>query len=242
VKGTVTWQVNGAAGGNTTVGSVSTTGLYTAPAKVPSPAAVSVTAVSVDDPTKSASASVTVTAAAVLPTISGTPATTATVGQAYSFQPTATGASGATLTFSIVNQPSWATFNATTGVLSGTPAAAAVGTFANISISVSDGTHTATLPAFTITVKAASTGTATLSWTIPTTRTDGTPLTNLAGFKIYYGTTPGVYPTTIVVANATISTYTVTNLTSGTYYFVATAYDATGVESADTPPATTTIN
>jgi hypothetical protein len=197
--------------------------------------------VSVDDPTKSASASVTVIAAAVLPTISGTPATTATVGQAYSFQPTATGASGATLTFSIANQPSWATFNTTTGALSGTPAAAAVGTYASVSISVSDGTHTATLPAFTITVKAATTGSATVGWTAPTTRTDGTPLTTLAGFKIYYGTASGTYTTTIVVANPTISSYVVSNLAAGTYYFVATAYDASGLESAYTTEGSTTI-
>jgi hypothetical protein len=241
VKGTVTWQVNGTTGGNSTVGTVSTTGFYTAPAKVPSPATVAVTAVSVDDPTKSASASVTVNAAAVLPTISGSPGTTATVGQAYSFQPTATGASGVTLTFSIANLPSWASFSTTTGALSGTPAAAAVGTYANISISVSDGTNSATLPAFTITVKAASTGSATLSWTAPTTRTDGTALTNLAGFKVYYGTSPGNYTTTIVIANPTISTYVVTNLSSGTYYFVATAYDANGVESAFTPTGSKTI-
>src|SRR6266480_723369 len=58
----VTWQVNGVAGGNTSVGTISTTGVYTAPATVPSPAKVTVTAVSVADPTRSGSAQVTVTA------------------------------------------------------------------------------------------------------------------------------------------------------------------------------------
>lgn len=58
----VTWQVNGVAGGNATVGTVSNTGLYTAPASVPSPATVSVTAVSVADNSKTGSATVTVTA------------------------------------------------------------------------------------------------------------------------------------------------------------------------------------
>lgn len=57
----VTWQVNGVAGGNSTVGTISTTGLYTAPATVPNPANVTVKAVSQADPTKSASANVTVT-------------------------------------------------------------------------------------------------------------------------------------------------------------------------------------
>ena len=58
----VTWQVNGITGGNTSVGTISTTGVYTAPATVPSPAKVTVTAVSVADPTRSGSARVTVTA------------------------------------------------------------------------------------------------------------------------------------------------------------------------------------
>jgi hypothetical protein len=58
----VTWQVNGVTGGNATVGTISSSGLYTAPATVPSPATVTVTAVSQADPTKSASAQVTITA------------------------------------------------------------------------------------------------------------------------------------------------------------------------------------
>jgi hypothetical protein len=56
----VVWKVNGIAGGNTTVGQVSASGLYTAPAAVPSPATVNVSATSAADPTKTASAQVTV--------------------------------------------------------------------------------------------------------------------------------------------------------------------------------------
>ena len=56
----VTWEVNGVAGGNSTAGLVSTAGLYFGPASVPSPASLSVTAVSQADPAKSASATVTV--------------------------------------------------------------------------------------------------------------------------------------------------------------------------------------
>src|SRR6266576_2227221 len=57
----VTWQVSGVTGGNATVGTISSSGLYTAPAVVPNPATVTVTAVSQADPTKSASAQVTIT-------------------------------------------------------------------------------------------------------------------------------------------------------------------------------------
>lgn len=85
------------------------------------------------------------------PTISGTPATTATIGTAYSFQPTAKDPEGKALTFTIRNKPSWATFNASTGKLSGTPTAA--GTTSSIMIIASDGaTSTALLPSFDIAV------------------------------------------------------------------------------------------
>jgi hypothetical protein len=84
-----------------------------------------------------------------------------------------------------------------------------------------------------ITVKVLSpTGVATLSWTPPTTKQDGSALTNLAGYKLYYGTTPRSYSSTIVVANPGISTYVVENLLPATYYFVVTAFDSAGLESS----------
>jgi hypothetical protein len=69
----------------------------------------------------------------------------------------------------------------------------------------------------------------TLNWTAPTTNVDGTPLTDLAGYKVYYGTSSGYYPNSIPLGKVT--TYTFNNLASGTYYFVATAFNAAGVES-----------
>jgi len=59
----VTWKVNGVAGGSATTGTISASGLYKAPSAVPSPATVTVTAVSAADPTKAASAGVTITRA-----------------------------------------------------------------------------------------------------------------------------------------------------------------------------------
>jgi hypothetical protein len=56
----VIWKVNGVTGGNTTVGRVNQSGVYTAPRRVPSPATVTVSATSVADPTKSATAQVTI--------------------------------------------------------------------------------------------------------------------------------------------------------------------------------------
>ncbi|MEZ5534456.1 MAG: ImpA family metalloprotease [Thiolinea sp.] len=87
------------------------------------------------------------------PTISGTPATSVDVGSLYTFTPTGTDADSDTLTYSITNKPSWAAFDTTSGVLSGTPAAADVGTSSGIVISVTDSKSAAvSLPAFALEV------------------------------------------------------------------------------------------
>ena len=67
----VTWNVNGVGGGNATIGTISGTGMYTAPAAVPSPATVTVGAVSAADPNESGSTQVTVTAAPPMSSGSG---------------------------------------------------------------------------------------------------------------------------------------------------------------------------
>ena len=175
------------------------------------------------------------------PVISGTPSTSVMQGTAYSFQPTASDPNGNTLTFSITNAPSWATFSTTTGRLQGTPTAANVGTFSNIVIRVSDGTTTTALPAFNITVLAVASGSATLSWMPPTTNTNGSPLTNLAGYKVYWGTTAGSYPNSVTLNNPGLSSYVVSNLAPGTYYFTVSAVNSSGVESARSNTGSKTI-
>ena len=175
------------------------------------------------------------------PVISGTPPTSVTPGSAYSFQPTASDPDGNTLTYSITNAPAWATFNTTTGRLQGTPAAANVGTYSNIVIRVSDGTASASLAAFNITVVAVASGSATLSWTPPTTNTNGTPLTNLAGYRVRWGTAAGNYPNAVTLNNPGLATYVVGNLAPGTYYFVVTALNSSGTESQFSNMASKTI-
>lgn len=86
------------------------------------------------------------------PTIIGTPALSINQDTPYSFIPTATDTAGDTLTFSITNKPTWATFEPATGALTGTPTNADIGITNGIVISVSDGTLSASLPAFSITV------------------------------------------------------------------------------------------
>ncbi|MGQ9570185.1 MAG: InlB B-repeat-containing protein [Thermodesulfovibrionales bacterium] len=71
---------------------------------------------------------------------------------------------------------------------------------------------------------------ATLSWEGPSANTDGSPITDLAGYKIYYGTSSGNYSEHIDVGN--VKNYTIDNLVEGlTYYFAVTAYDTSGNES-----------
>jgi hypothetical protein len=175
------------------------------------------------------------------PTISGTPTTSVLQGVAYSFQPTATDPDGNTLTFSIANRPAWASFDTATGRLTGTPSAANVGTTTGIVISVSDGAASVSLPAFNIAVQAVATGSATLSWLPPTTNTDGSALTNLAGYKVYWGTSQGNYTNSVTVMNPGLATYVVGNLTPNTYYFTVTALNSAGVESVFSNAASKTI-
>ena len=156
------------------------------------------------------------------------------VGQSFTLTPHVGGApAGATLTFSIQNIPAWMTFNAATGVLSGAPTAADVGTYSNIVITVSDGSATASAPAFSITVASANSGSgnATLSWTAPSTNTDGSVLTDLAGYHIYYGSSPTALNQEVTVSNG-VTSYVIEGLSTGTWYFEVTSYASSGVQSA----------
>jgi hypothetical protein len=155
--------------------------------------------------------------------------------------------SAATITFSITGQPAWATFNSATGALTGTPTAGQVGTTGSIAITASDGTSDAALAPFSIDVKAAvassppTTGAATLSWSAPAYNTDGSPVTGLAGYHIYYGIDQSAPSHTIDVNGATATSYVVQGLTPGTYYFTVVAYNASGVDSPESNVAVKTI-
>jgi Putative Ig domain len=177
------------------------------------------------------------------PSISGTPATTVAAGASYAFVPSATDPDGNSLAFSISGKPAWATFSTSTGALTGTPAATDVGTSAAIVISVSDGTSARSLPAFAISVTAAAgAGTAELSWTVPTENTDGTPLTDLAGYRIYHGTSEASLATVVDVPGASSTTYVFRGLPSGPRYFAIASYNGAGVESSRSSAASKIIN
>jgi hypothetical protein len=172
------------------------------------------------------------------PTITGSPATQASIGSAYAVTPQATDADGDTLAFSIANKPAWAEFNTATGQLTGTPNAQ--DSTSDIVISVSDGKASASLPAFSITVGTASSGSPSaapsgpgvaLSWDVPTRTEDGETLQDLAGYRIHYGTNQSAMVSSIEVQSAGSNAFTVQNLRPGTYYFAVRAVAANGSES-----------
>ncbi len=74
-------------------------------------------------------------------------------------------------------------------------------------------------------------GTATLSWTAPTKNADGSPITDLAGYHVYYGTDPRNFTQTIKISGAGHTTCVVYGLSAGKYYFAVSAYNAMGRES-----------
>lgn len=177
------------------------------------------------------------------PTISGTPATSVAAGTAYNFTPTGADVdAGTTLVFSITNKPTWATFNTSTGRLSGTPTNANIGTTSGVRISVSDGSLSAQLPLFNLAVVAAPTsGSVTLTWVAPTVNSDGTPLSDLAGYMIRYGTSSTTYSNNVRVADPSLQTYTVQNLASGTYFFAVAAFDTSDNTSTNSNQVTKSI-
>jgi hypothetical protein len=81
-----------------------------------------------------------------------------------------------------------------------------------------------------LTVTAPSTASISLAWDPATTYSDGSPITDLAGYRVYYGTVPGTYSSSVDVGNMT--NYTISNLTSGTYYLAVTVRNLSGTESA----------
>jgi hypothetical protein len=176
------------------------------------------------------------------PTISGTPVTTAKVALPYTYQPTARDADGDRLTFEINGKPSWATFSASTGRLTGIPPAGSTGTFTGVQITVSDGqSSTATRP-FNIDVVEPAVGSAELVWQSPTMNEDGTALSDLSGYVIRYGRDYGALDQSIRIENPGVTTYVLDNLTEGTWYFSLAAVNAAGVESRPTGYVSRTIS
>jgi hypothetical protein len=166
------------------------------------------------------------------PVISGQAPPSARVSATYLFVPAANDPDGDRLTYKISGKPAWATFDASTGQLFGTPTAGSTGSYQNIRISVTDGRATTSLAPFAIdVVSAASNGTATLKWAAPTQLSTGAPLRDLAGFRVYYSQVSTRLNEVLAVTDPQATSAAVSNLGPGTWFFAITAYTASGAES-----------
>jgi hypothetical protein len=110
---------------------------------------------------------------------------------------------------------------------------------------VSDGSLTASLASFTITVTAPAappvTGSATLGWTPPSSNTDGTPIQGLAGYRIYYGNSASTLNQVVTISNPGITSYVIDNLVAGPWFFSVRAFTNDGTESSNSSVVSKTI-
>ena len=77
-----------------------------------------------------------------------------------------------------------------------------------------------------------SPGSATLSWEAPTANTNGSPLTDLAGYRIYYGSSPKQLSHSVHIKSVGLQTYVIDDLQPGTWYFAVKSVAANGAESS----------
>ena len=88
------------------------------------------------------------------------------------------------------------------------------------------------------TTSGSATGIITLTWTAPVARTDGTPLSlsEIAGYRVHYSTSPGSYSNHVNITNGSLQSATLTGVPIGTYYVAMSTYDSSGLESGYSAP------
>jgi hypothetical protein len=136
------------------------------------------------------------------------------------------------------------TTQSNTPVSSTTPTGSTAGAAGSNTVSgttVASSNRTSTNSSTPVQPSSPSTGTATLDWMPPTENTDGSVLTNLAGYTVYYGTSPGNMTQSVKITNPGLTAYTLSNLPSGRWYFAVTSYSSTGLESSRSGIVSTTI-
>jgi hypothetical protein len=167
-----------------------------------------------------------------VPSISGSPSTTVVADVEYTFTPSSSDPDGDNLSFSVINLPSWASFDTQTGTISGTPLESDVGVYASVSVSVSDGELTASINPFSIEVTSSlvATGSLSLRWAAPSTRTDGSALElhEIDGYCIYLGDSSSNLEMEVDINDGLTDAHTIDDLPVGTYFVAVTAYDIDG--------------
>jgi hypothetical protein len=137
----------------------------------------------------------------------------------YYFQPTRS-VSSSMVTFKVTGLPTWAHFDSSTGALSGIPQTR------EVTAPVSD---------------SSASGAVLLSWQAPTENVDGSPVSNLAGYHIYYGKTADELTSTVTVSGADTTSYVVKGLEEGAYFFSVVAFNSAGMVSGKSNLADQTV-
>lgn len=170
------------------------------------------------------------------PTISVDSSAYARVGTHYEVQPAAADSDGDALTFTANNLPPWAAIDEKTGRISGTPMVGDVGAYEEITVTVADAGHRSVSKPFSITVLGAATGMASLHWDAPPSKVDGSPLDDLAGYRILFGRSQENLDQSIFLSGSTQTSYDVDGLEEGIWYFAIIAVNANGLEGPASTP------
>jgi hypothetical protein len=175
------------------------------------------------------------------PTISMGDVGEARVGAVYAASPTASDPDGDTLRYTAENLPPWASLDPNTGRVSGTPQAGDEGAYESITIAAADAAHRAVTSPFSITVVGGASGTASLRWQEPGSKLDGSPLDDLAGYRILYGRNSDDLDQSVLVMNPRATSFDVESLDAGVWYFAVIAVNVNGLEGPPTTPAMKSI-
>lgn len=176
------------------------------------------------------------------PTIKNLGEEYARVGENYALQPAASDADGDDLRFTATNLPPWASIDPYNGRITGTPGPSDEGVYESIVIAVTDAKRRAETAPFSITVVGeAANGVATLRWETPPSKLDGSPLDDLAGYRILYGRSPDDLDQSVLIDDPAVTSYEFTSLPKGIWYFAVVAVNAGGLEGPPTVIATKSI-
>jgi len=176
------------------------------------------------------------------PTISAAATAVAQVGETYNYQPQASDPDGDALHFSANNLPPWASLDPDNGRISGTPGENDMGVYESITITVADASRQTDSTPFSITVIGeVGSGVASLQWERPPSKVDGSPLDDLAGYRILYGRSTDDLDRSVLIADPARTSYEFSSLANGIWYFAVVAVNSGGLEGPPTTVASKSI-